>query len=92
MYTHIVRQEKGMEQNKKNGTAISKDINENMKKFKQIFADCSDIKMRQMYLGEELKVACMISYVETSFRKCRLHRKKRRRMTSRCSFLSATSS
>ena len=66
MYTHIVRQEKGMEQNKKNGTAISKDINENMKKFKQIFADCSDIKMRQMYLGEELKVACMISYVETS--------------------------
>ena len=40
-----------MEQNKKNGTAISKDINENMKKFKQIFADCSDIKMRQMYSG-----------------------------------------
>ena len=30
MYTHIVRQEKGMEQNKKNGTAISKDINENI--------------------------------------------------------------
>lgn len=45
---------------------VSADLDVNIKHYQELFADCSDIKMRQMLLGKELKVRCMIAYIETS--------------------------
>lgn len=45
---------------------VSADIDVNIKNYQELFADCSDIKMRQMLLGKDLKVRCMVAYIETS--------------------------
>lgn len=45
---------------------VVKDIQVNIRNYKELFSDCSDIKMRQMLLGKEMKVRCMIAYIETS--------------------------
>jgi spore germination protein len=50
-----------MEENK---TRIGKDLSENERAYRQIFADCADIKLRPMMLGENRDRACLLVYVE----------------------------
>lgn len=50
----------------KNKTPVSKNIQENIKKYKEIYADCADIKMREMMLGREQKSRCFFAYVEVN--------------------------
>lgn len=45
---------------------VSVDIEENIKNYQALFADCSDIKMRKMQLGLNQQVTCFVAYVETS--------------------------
>lgn len=45
---------------------VSQNIDENIRQYKALFAECSDIKMREMLLGREMKVRCMVAYIETS--------------------------
>ncbi len=42
------------------------DIEENIRQYRRLFSQCSDIKMRQMLLGKEMNVRCMVAYIETS--------------------------
>ena len=45
-------------------TPVSCSLAENIKGYKQIFADCADIKMIEMKLGRDASVACFIAYIE----------------------------
>ena len=45
---------------------VVKEIDENIRQYEQLFAQCSDIKMRKMLLGKEMNVRCMVAYIETS--------------------------
>ncbi len=54
------------EKNTKGQHPVVKDIRINIRNYQELFSDCSDIKMRQMLLGKEMKVRCMIAYIETS--------------------------
>ena len=45
---------------------VSADIEENIKNYQALFADCGDIKMRRMQIGLDFSVTCFIAYVETS--------------------------
>lgn len=43
---------------------VTTDLKHNKKVFSQIFADCADIKMVDMQLGEEKPLRCMVAYIE----------------------------
>jgi spore germination protein len=47
-----------------NRTKIVKNIEENERAYRQIFADCADVKMRTMMLGSGRDRACLLAYVE----------------------------
>ena len=42
---------------------ITGNIKTDKKKFEEIFSDCADIKMRQMFLGEEKNIECLVAYI-----------------------------
>lgn len=46
--------------------AITGNIKTDKKKFEEIFSDCADIKMRQMFLGEEKNIECLVAYIEVA--------------------------
>ena len=43
---------------------VTSDLEHNKQVFSQIFADCADIKMVDMQLGEEKPLLCMVAYIE----------------------------
>lgn len=45
-------------------TPVSCSLAKNIEGYKQIFADCADIKMIEMKLGRDASVACFIAYIE----------------------------
>jgi spore germination protein len=47
-------------------TPVSMDLQENIKKYKQIFSDCADIKMREMKLGKNQDIGCFVAYIEVT--------------------------
>ena len=47
-------------------TSVSENIKENMKAYRQIYKDCSDIKMREMMLGKKKNVRCFLAYIEVA--------------------------
>jgi spore germination protein len=52
-----------MEENK---TKIVCDISDNEQKFRDIFRDCADIKMRKFMLGDKENKECFLCYIEVS--------------------------
>lgn len=49
-----------------NKTPVSADLQENIRVYQQIFSECADIKMREMKLGKEQDVGCMVAYIEVT--------------------------
>lgn len=49
-----------------NKTKVSKKMDENIARYKEIFADCADIKMQEMCIGINKNVRCHLSYIEIS--------------------------
>lgn len=47
-------------------TLVSENIKENIKVYRQIYKDCSDIKMREMMLGKQKNVQCFLAYIEVA--------------------------
>ena len=47
-------------------TRISTDLQLNIDRYQRLFADCADIKMRRMALGQNKSRECFIAYVEVS--------------------------
>ena len=47
-------------------TLVSENIKENIKAYRQIYKDCSDIKMREMMLGKQKNVRCFLAYIEVA--------------------------
>lgn len=47
-------------------TPVSMNLQENIAKYKQIFSDCADIKMREMKLGKNQNVGCFVAYIEVT--------------------------
>ena len=47
-------------------TLVSENIKENIKVYRQIYKDCSDIKMREMMLGRKKNVRCFLAYIEVA--------------------------
>lgn len=47
-------------------TKISQNLDENIRKYQQMFADCADIKMRTMRIGKEKGRRCFIAYIEVA--------------------------
>ncbi len=47
-------------------TSVSENIKENMKAYRQIYKDCSDIKMREMMLGKKKNIRCFLAYIEVA--------------------------
>ena len=47
-------------------TSVSENIKENIKVYRQIYKDCSDIKMREMMLGKKKNVRCFLAYIEVA--------------------------
>lgn len=47
-------------------TKISGDLQKNIDRFKEIFSDCADIKMREMRLGKDRGRACFLAYIEVA--------------------------
>ncbi len=45
---------------------VSGRLKEDISVYKQIFSDCADVKMREMKLGREQNVGCMVAYVEVT--------------------------
>ena len=45
---------------------MTTNIDENIKSFRQIYADCSDIKMQEMYLGRDASIKCFVAYIEVT--------------------------
>ena len=45
---------------------VVKNIEENIKNYQKLFANCDDIKMRKMQLGLNQQVTCFVAYIETS--------------------------
>ena len=45
---------------------ISKDIRENERYIRERLADCGDIQIRKMRLGDERKVDCLMVYIEVA--------------------------
>ena len=46
-------------------TAVSKNIDKNISVFKKIFADCKDIKQKEMTLGSKQR-RCYLAYIEVN--------------------------
>ena len=47
-------------------TLVSENIKENMNAYRQIYKDCSDIKMREMMLGRKKNIRCFLAYIEVA--------------------------
>ena len=47
-------------------TKISTDIQKNIDAYRKLFADCADIKMKEMWLGSEKKTRCFLAYIEVA--------------------------
>lgn len=47
-------------------TRISTDLQLNIDRYQRLFADCADIKMRRMALGQNRSRECFIAYIEVS--------------------------
>ena len=47
-------------------TSISTDLQLNIDRYQRLFADCADIKMRRMALGQNKSRECFIAYIEVS--------------------------
>ena len=47
-------------------TLVSENIKENIKVYRQIYKDCSDIKMREMMLGKKKNIRCFLAYIEVA--------------------------
>lgn len=47
-------------------TRISTDLELNIDRYQRLFADCADIKMRRMALGQNKSRECFIAYIEVS--------------------------
>lgn len=47
-------------------TSVSENIKENIKAYRQIYKDCSDIKMREMMLGKQKNIRCFLAYIEVA--------------------------
>ena len=47
-------------------TAVSLHIEENIKNYKNIFEQCSDVKFQQMQLGQERDCECFLAYIEVA--------------------------
>lgn len=45
---------------------MTTNIDENIKSFRQIYSDCSDIKMQEMYLGRDACIKCFVAYIEVT--------------------------
>ena len=45
---------------------IAGEIEKDREHFKEIFKDCADIKMRDMYLGEKKDIGCFVAYIEVA--------------------------
>lgn len=60
--TPLNLQEPAKSQNK---TKITTSLQENIKKYKEIFSDCADIKMREMKIGTQ-NTGCMVAYIEVT--------------------------
>ena len=45
---------------------ISRNIDENIARYKEIFAECADIKMRTMLLGANKRTRCFLAYIEVA--------------------------
>lgn len=45
---------------------ITKSLKENKKIFKEIFADCADIKMVEMNIGDKQQIRCLAAYIEVA--------------------------
>lgn len=45
---------------------VSRNLEENIRVYKQIFADCADIKMREMKLGKKQEIGCFVAYIEVT--------------------------
>lgn len=45
---------------------VSCSLAENKAAFQQIFSDCADIKMRDMFVGDQQQIACMAAYIEVT--------------------------
>ena len=54
------------QQTQPQGHPVSANIEENIRNYEALFADCADIKMRKMQLGLNQQVTCFVAYVETS--------------------------
>ena len=39
---------------------MTTNIDENIKSFRQIYSDCSDIKMQEMYLGRDASISALL--------------------------------
>ena len=48
-------------------TKISPNLDKNIKKFKEIYKESADIKMKEMVLGKEGNVRCFLAYIEVVF-------------------------
>ncbi len=47
-------------------TRVSTDIEKNIARYKEIYSDCSDIKMKEMILGDNADCKCFLAYIEVS--------------------------
>ena len=54
------------EEKKQENTPVVKDLQENIRVYKEVFSDCADIKMREMTLGKEQNVGCFVAYIEVT--------------------------
>lgn len=45
---------------------ISQNIDENIARYREIFAECADIKMRTMLLGANKRTRCFLAYIEVA--------------------------
>ena len=45
---------------------IVKELKENEKAVKKVFSSCDDVKFRQMQIGKNKKLSCMLCYIEVS--------------------------
>lgn len=45
---------------------MTTNIDENIKSFRQIYSDGSDIKMQEMYLGRDASIKCFVAYIEVT--------------------------
>ena len=45
---------------------IVQDLEQNIKNFEELFADCADIKRRRIRVGERREKECYIAYIEVS--------------------------